>query len=88
MPGVAFAEWGPGDMGFWLVGPPQRGVSSTAQPQMAAARERVFRATLEAGRFFLNACNDDNVTDMIDEGVMICTGGYRVGREYTGRSMP
>ena len=24
VPGIAFAEWGPGDMGFWLLGLPQR----------------------------------------------------------------
>jgi 4-hydroxy-2-oxoheptanedioate aldolase len=36
IPGVAFAEWGPGDMGFWLVGRPQgtgagRGAGAAAQ---------------------------------------------------------
>ena len=88
IPGLAFAEWGPGDMGFWLLGIPEPGVNSQAQPEMVAARERVFQATRDAGILFLNSCNDDNVADMIDEGVMICTGGVQVGREHTGRQTP
>jgi len=85
IPGIAFAEWGPGDMGFWVVGMPQPGVNAQAQPEMVAARARVFQATRDAGIFFLNTCNNNNVTAMIDEGVMICTGGYQAGREYTRR---
>ena len=37
--------------------------------------------------FFLNSCNDKNVVDMIKEGVMICTGGYEVGRKFTNKSL-
>ncbi len=88
VPGIGFAEWGPSDMQFWLRGLPEPGVNSQAEPEMAAARERVFNATRDADIYFLNSCNDDNVAEMIDEGVMICTGGSRVGREYTGREMP
>jgi 4-hydroxy-2-oxoheptanedioate aldolase len=88
VPGIAFAEWGPGDMGFWLVGAP--GGSSDAQfpPIMLQARARVLNATKDAKIFFLNACNDRNVVDMIKEGVMICTGGYETGRKFTKRQMP
>ena len=85
VPGLGFAEWGPSDMQFWLYGIPEPGVNTQAQPEMAAARERIFQASRDAGLYFLNSCNDDNVTEMIDEGVMICTGGAQVGREYTGR---
>lgn len=81
VPGIAFAEWGPGDMGFSLVGPPAP--NQTELPVMRAARERVFRATRDAGIFFLNVCNDNNVVDMLKEGVMICTGGYEAGRRFT-----
>lgn len=88
VPGLGFAEWGPSDMQFWLRGIPEPGVNSQAQPEMAAARERIFQASRDAGLYFLNGCNDSNVTQMIDEGVMICTGGAEVGREYTGREMP
>ncbi len=88
VPGLGFAEWGPSDMQFWLYGIPEPGVNAQAQPEMAAARERIFQASRDAGLYFLNSCNDSNVIEMIDEGVMICTGGATVGREYTGREMP
>jgi hypothetical protein len=52
---------------------------------MRAARARVFQATRDAKIFFLNTCNDKNVVEMIKEGVMICTGGYEVGRKFTAR---
>jgi 4-hydroxy-2-oxoheptanedioate aldolase len=86
VPGIAFAEWGPGDMGFWLVGLPQG--DQTSLPVMRAARARVLNATKAAKIFFLNSCNDKDVVDMIKEGVMICTGGYEVGRKFTSRATP
>jgi 4-hydroxy-2-oxoheptanedioate aldolase len=86
VPGIAFAEWGPGDMGFWLVGLPQPNQESL--PSMREARARVFKATKDAGIFFLNSCNDKNVVEMIKEGVMICTGGFTVGRKFTNRQTP
>ena len=85
VPGLAFAEWGPGDMGFWLLGIPQPGQDQTNAPPMRAARARVLKATKDAKIFFLNSCNDKNVVEMIKEGVMICTGGYEVGRKFTSR---
>jgi 4-hydroxy-2-oxoheptanedioate aldolase len=88
VPGIAFAEWGPGDMGFWLVGPkgeaPGRGqVTKTATnpaglnyPQvMLDARARIFKAVKAANLYFLNSCSESTVVDLIKEGVMICTGG-------------
>jgi 4-hydroxy-2-oxoheptanedioate aldolase len=86
VPGISFAEWGPGDMGFWLVGLPQPNQESL--PPMREARARVLKATKDAGIFFLNSCNDKNVVEMIKEGVMICTGGYTVGRKFTNRQTP
>lgn len=83
VPGVAFAEWGPGDMGFWLVGMPAPG--QTNLPVMRQARARVLQATKAAKIFFLNTCNDKDVVEMLKEGVMICTGGYEVGRKFTNR---
>ena len=59
---------------------------------MQDARARVFKATKAAKIAFLNACNEDNVIDMIKEGVMICTGGEgpgaEKGRQFTKRPMP
>jgi 4-hydroxy-2-oxoheptanedioate aldolase len=84
VPGIAFAEWGPGDMGFSLVGLPAP--SQTELPVMRAARDRVFRATREADIFFLDVCNDANVVDKLREGVMICTGGLEPGRRFIGNA--
>jgi 4-hydroxy-2-oxoheptanedioate aldolase len=93
VPGIAFAEWGPGDHGFYLMGRPgtYKGGSETA-PQMAAVRRRVLDATRAAGVKFLNACNENNVIDQLKEGVMICTGGDTPaadkGRAFTKRLDP
>ncbi|MGQ0733397.1 MAG: aldolase/citrate lyase family protein [Acidobacteriota bacterium] len=89
VPGVAFAEWGPGDMGFWLVGRPGTGPATDGYPPvMLQARARVLKATKDAKILFLNSCDERNVVEMIKEGVMICTGGYEAGRKFTKRQMP
>ena len=68
VPGIGFAEWGPGDMGF-SYGFPER---PRPYPKvMLDARARVLAATKQAGIFFLNAVTAENVEAMIDEGVMI-----------------
>src|SRR2546426_5341303 len=67
VPGIAFAEWGPGDMAFSLgVKNPPGGPMPQA---MQAARSRVLAATKANKIFFLNSVNADNVVDMIKEGV-------------------
>ena len=92
VPGIAFAEWGPGDHGFYLVGAPtgQRGQGMPAN--MLAVRARVLAATKAANIKFLNACNEANVIDQLKDGVMICTGGDSPaadkGRAYTKRTDP
>src|SRR6195256_3894635 len=88
VPGVAFAEWGPGDMAFSL------GVKNGPGPLpalMQAARSKVFAATKASKIFFLNTMNADNVVDMIKEGVMIGPASQQaaeIGRKYTKRTMP
>ena len=91
IPGIGFAEWGPGDQSFFLVGPPignSRGDREN-HPAMQGMRARIFKAVKEANLFFLNSCNENNVIDMLKEGVMICTGGETPaadkGREFTKR---
>src|SRR5439155_584649 len=89
VPGVAFAEWGPGDMAFSLgVKNPPGG----AMPQaMQAARSRVLAATKANKIFFLNSVNADNVVDMIKEGLMIGAANQKaaeMGRQFTKRQMP
>jgi 4-hydroxy-2-oxoheptanedioate aldolase len=92
IPGIAFAEWGPGDQSFFLVGPPTatgRDSARMQHPAMQKVRARVFKAAKEANLFFLNACNENDVIDMLKEGVMICTGGdtpaAEKGRQFSKR---
>ena len=88
VPGIGFAEWGPGDMALSL------GVKNGPGPMpaaMQAARQRVFAATKANKIFFLNSMNADNVVDMIKEGVMIGSADQRaaeIGRRHTKREMP
>jgi len=91
VPGIAFAEWGPGDHGFYLVGNPTiAGGRGDLAPNMVAVRKRVLDATKAAGIKFLNACNEANVIDQLKDGVMICTGGDSPaadkGRAFTKRT--
>ena len=88
VPGVAFAEWGPGDMAFSLG---VKGGPGPLPPAMQAARARVLAATKASRIFFLNTVTPDAVVDMIKEGVVIGTGSQRaadIGRAFTGRTMP
>lgn len=88
VPGIGFAEWGPGDMGFSYGVTDRRG----GYPEvMLEARARVHAATKAADIFFLNAVNPDNVEAMIDEGVMMGPASEEAaakGRRYTKREMP
>ncbi|MDE0350326.1 MAG: aldolase/citrate lyase family protein [Gammaproteobacteria bacterium] len=69
VPGVAFAEWGPADMSmsFGYRGAPE----DFARPELAAARERVFRACRSAGIAFLEGATRDTVEAKIAEGVRV-----------------
>jgi 4-hydroxy-2-oxoheptanedioate aldolase len=96
IPGVAFAEWGPGDHGFYIMGRPGTYQGGVGNDAMVAVRARVLAATKAAGIKFLNACSDrpgpNNVIDQIKDGTMICTGGDSpaadTGRKYTKRTDP
>ena len=88
IPGIAFAEWGPGDMALSLG---VRGPNPEQNPLMKAARARVFAATKANKVFFLNSMNPMNVVDMIKEGVMIGPANQQateIGRKFTNRQMP
>ena len=89
IPGVAFAEWGPGDMAFSLG--VKSGAGSVNDPLMKAARARVLAATKASKIFFLNSMNADNIVDMIKEGVMVGPASQQaaeIGRKFTKRTMP
>jgi 4-hydroxy-2-oxoheptanedioate aldolase len=88
VPGIAFAEWGPGDMALSLG---IRGPNAESNPAMQAARAKVFAATKTHHVFFLNSMNEKNVIDMIKEGVMIGPASQQaaeIGRKYTKRQLP
>ena len=87
VPGVGFAEWGPGDMRMSF------DVGRGGMPQVLVdARARVLAATRRAGIAFLNQVNAENIEAMIEEGVRIgANPGAEVadqGRRYTKRQMP
>jgi 4-hydroxy-2-oxoheptanedioate aldolase len=87
-PGIAFAEWGPGDMALSL------GVlskNSINDPRMKDARSTVFSAAKANHKFFLNTMTDTDVIDMIKEGVMMGPASEKaadIGRKYSKRQMP
>jgi len=88
VPGIAVAEWGPGDMALSLG---VRGPGAEKDPKMAAARARVFAACKENGIFFLNSMNQNNVIEMIKEGVMVGPANQQaaeIGRKFTKRTLP
>ncbi len=89
MPGIAFAEWGPGDMGMSFGYPNQH--DPPYSPEMEAARATVLRACKANRVAFLNSVSPENVTEMIDEGVRVGGGpedAAKIGRRYTGNNRP
>src|SRR5579864_1522010 len=90
VPGIAFAEWGPGDMALSL-GIRGGGNVAETNPQMLAARAKIFAARKANGIFFLNTMTPKNVVSMIKEGVMVGPASQEtteIGRKYTKRQMP
>lgn len=90
VPGIAFAEWGPGDMALSL-GVRGSGNVAETDPRMLAARAKVFAACKANKIFFLNSMTAKNVVDMIKEGVMVGPASpeaAEIGRRFTNRQMP
>jgi hypothetical protein len=92
VPGIGFAEWGPGDMGISLDLPDGHGPNITLHPQMREARATVLNACKKNQIAFLNTVRENDVEAMIDEGVSIGAGASAAtankGRLYTKRQMP
>jgi len=90
IPGVAFAEWGPGDMALSL-GVRASGQAVIRDPRMQQARAKILAACKANKKFFLNTFGPTDVIDMIKEGVMIGPATREtaeIGRKYTKREMP
>jgi 4-hydroxy-2-oxoheptanedioate aldolase len=91
IPGIAFAEWGPGDMGLSLAKPDGHVPNSDLDPAMKDARSRVLAACKKSKIAFLNTVRPDDVEAMIKEGVMIGSGQQAAadrGRKFSKREMP
>ena len=90
VPGLGFAEMGPGDLGLSLgyLTPPLLAYP----PEMQAARDRILTACRANNLAFLEYCTPANVVARIDDGVRIIAGGAeetaRAGRIYQKRMMP
>ncbi len=89
VPGLGFAEMGPGDLGLALgyVRAPR-----PYPPAMTEARERIFAACRQNGVAFLEGATPENIVELIDEGVRVIAGGRedtaKIGRKHSGRTMP
>ncbi len=91
VPGLAFAEHGPRDLGL-SYGHLEGRADPPLPPEVVAAGDMVLELTKERGMFFLDNVLPENVTGQLDRGVMIGAGrredSAEVGREYSGRTMP
>jgi 4-hydroxy-2-oxoheptanedioate aldolase len=90
VPGLGFAELGPGDLGLSL-----GYVTVPRDPYPAAmreAREKVFAACRRNGVAFLEGATRDTIAAKIDEGVRVIAGHREdtavAGRAHSGRAMP
>ena len=89
VPGLAFAEWGPGDMGMSF------GHKDAHDPpypaEMIAARARVKAACDRSGLAFLEMVRPENVVAQVDAGVRIGAAtpeAAELGRRHTRRTLP
>jgi 4-hydroxy-2-oxoheptanedioate aldolase len=90
VPGLAFAEWGPGDLGMSMGYPDQHDEPYPAE--MQAARARIIGACKAAGLAFQDLVTPENVIERLAEGVMIGCGPHaqkaaNIGRKHTGRTL-
>lgn len=89
VPGVGFAEMGPGDLGLAL------GYTTVPRqpypPEMQAARDRIFATCRKQGVAFLEGCLPEQLIARLDQGVRVIGGmteeAARIGREYQRRGV-
>ena len=90
MPGLGFAELGPGDLGLSL------GYTALQRrpypPVMEEARGRVFASCKWNKLAFLEGATPDKIAASLDEGVRVISGhnpeSAKVGRAHQKRTMP
>lgn len=100
VPGVAFAEYGPGDHSYWLYGlegmrpgarPPATADVAESRPEMARVRQAVLDSCKKHNVRFLQGSNATDIVAMIQQGAMMHEAPESaaiVGREFTKRKMP
>jgi 4-hydroxy-2-oxoheptanedioate aldolase len=89
VPGLGFAELGPGDLGLSLG---YRAVPREPYPrEMQEARDRVFAACRKHRVPFLETCHPANIVAKLDEGVRVVAGHdeetAKIGRVHQNRTM-
>ena len=90
VPGLGFAELGPGDLGLSL------GYTSLQRrpypPEMEEARKKVFAACRKNKLAFLEGATPDKIAASLNEGVRVISGhnpeSAKVGRAHQKRTMP
>src|SRR5207245_3173475 len=89
VPGLGFAELGPGDLSLSLGYPTMP--RNPYPPEMQEAREKVFAACRRNRVAFLEGASPENIREKIDEGVRVIAGHRegtaRVGREHSHRTI-
>jgi len=89
VPGLGFAEMGPGDLSLSLGSPTL--LRDPYPPIMQAARDKVLAACRRNGIAFLEGCSPENIVSRIDEGVRVIAGHNpetaRIGRAHQRRTM-
>nr|WP_283949469.1 aldolase/citrate lyase family protein [Limobrevibacterium gyesilva] len=89
VPGIGFAEIGPGDLGLSLGYVTVR--NDPYPPEMQAARDRILAACRKHKVAFLEACTPANIAARIDEGVRVVAGHRQdtaaIGRAHQKRRM-
>ncbi len=89
VPGIGFAEMGPGDMSMSMK--IKRVPGATPDPRIKEASIRVKNACDKNGIKFLESGTPDNITEVIDSGARIIAGqsieAAKIGRKHTNRKM-
>ena len=89
VPGIGFAEMGPGDMSLSMK--IKRVPGSPPDPRIKEASARVKKACDKNGIKFLESANPGNITEIMDTGARVIAGqseeAAQIGRKYTGRQM-
>ena len=90
VPGIGFAELGPGDLSLAL------GYREMPRdpypPEMQEARDKVFAACRQHGVAFLEVGTPETIAQKLDEGVRVIAGHReetaRIGRAHQKRTLP